>query len=327
VEDRIGTRFRHSCIDLRSKEQLVAASTMAHDAVRLALARAELPPSAVHAIIGVSTILDHFAPSNAVRVQKLLGLDSGLTFDLVGGCGVWIQGMTLAAQLLRSRLAETALVVAAEPLTRHLWSLRRTWEVLAFGDGAAAMLLSTRHRGPFLLRRCALTTVGNLGGCREEVMTIPIPGPLLPPLLAHSDRRDPALPPAGFPDAWRTSHRADLAAEWAPPHMAAAVETVSAGIDRRDLYVCPHQPSRVVLDALRERLRLDPAQVANINPDFGNLSSASSPTAFCVRFADGPAQFPWTVLAPVGTGLTCGAALFERVDRGARPGPGPDGAA
>jgi hypothetical protein len=68
-----------------------------------------------------------------------------------------------------------------------------------------------------------------------------------------------------------------------------------------------------VLDALREELQLDPSQVAVTNPDLGNLSSASSPTAFCVRFAEGPAQYSWTVMAPLGTGLTYGAALLERV--------------
>jgi 3-oxoacyl-[acyl-carrier-protein] synthase III len=69
----------------------------------------------------------------------------------------------------------------------------------------------------------------------------------------------------------------------------------------------------VILDAVRERLQLDPAQLAVINPDFGNLSSASCPTAFSVRFDQGPAQYPWTVIAPLGTGLTYGAALLERV--------------
>ena len=57
--------------------------------------------AAIEAIVGVSTVLDYFAPSNSVRVQKRLGLDSGLTFDLIGGCGVLAQGIFQAVQLLQ----------------------------------------------------------------------------------------------------------------------------------------------------------------------------------------------------------------------------------
>lgn len=313
VEGKIGTRFRRSCVDLRTKQQLVAASTMAFAASAQALLVAELPPRAVQAVIGVGTIADYFCPPTSVRVAKLLGLDRALTFDLMGGCGAFAQGLFLAAQLLASGHVETALVVAAEPLTRHLWTVRRTWEAFAFGDGAAAMVLSTRHRGPFILRRCAVETVADLDGCRDEIMIIPVLGDVLPPLFTCADYVDPALPASEWPDRHRTLHRADLAARFGARHMAAATEAISAGIERAAIYLCPHQPSRVVLDAVRSQLGLSSAQVAMINRDFGNLSSASSPTAFCVRFAEGAAQYPWTVLAPVGTGLTCGAALFERV--------------
>ena len=313
MEQRIGTRFRRTCVDLGTKQQIVAASTMAYEAASLALQRAQLPPTAVQAIVTVSTILDYFCPSNSVYVQKRLGLNAGLTYDLVGGCGAWAQGLMLAAQFLHSGLAETILVIAAEPLTRQLWTSRRAWEALAFGDGAAAMLFSTRHPGPFVLRRCVLNTVGSLDGCRDEVMTIPVLAPILPPLLVENDRVEPGLPHVDFPDAYRSTQRPDLAAKFAPRYMAEAIKAVIAGIPLRDVYICPHQPSRVVLDALREELQLDPSQVAVTNPDLGNLSSASSPTAFCVRFAEGPAKYPWTVIAPLGTGLTYGAALLERV--------------
>ena len=313
VEEKIGTRFRHSCTDLRTKEQLVAASTMGSKAAAMALETGGLSADAVQAVIGLATVPDYLCPSLAVRVQKLLGLSGGLTFDLLGGCGAWGQGMFLAAQLLHSRAVETALVVSAEPVTRVIWTMRRAWEVLAFGDGAAAMVLSTRHQGPFILRRCGLDTVADLGGCRDEIISLPVLGEVLPPLLARSDRVDPELPPVSCPDAYRLVHRADLAAKWGAHYMAAAVEAISEGIDRRELYLCPHQPSRVVLEAVQQRLGLPGEQVALINPEFGNLSSASSPTAFCERFAEGPARHRWTVLAPIGTGLTYGAALLERV--------------
>lgn len=313
VERRIGTRWRCSVTDLETREQVVAASTMAFEASACALAAAGLPPAAVDCIISTGTILDHFCPSIAVRVLKLLeGRETALTFDLTGGCGTFGSAMFLAVQLLRAGVVETALVVAAEPLTRLLWMVRRRFEALLFGDGAAAMLLSTRHAAPLVVRRCVLDTVADLGGRRDEIMTVPVVGcGAPPPLLAHDDRVEAGMPDAGCPDAYRAIHDAKLAATWGAHYMAEAVASVTTGVDRTDLYLVPHQPSRVVLDAVRATLGLSADQVASINESHGNLSSASVPMAFAERFADGPARHRWSVLAPVGTGLTVGATLVE----------------
>lgn len=314
VERKIGTRFRHACVDLREKRQILSGAALGFAAAALALARAGLPAEAIEAIHAVSTLPDQFCPPYSVAIQKHLGLPRGLVCDGIGGCGAFAQALFHAVHLLRAGTVATILLVASEVLTRHLWSVRRAWEALAFGDGAAAMILSTRHRGPFALRRCALDTVADLDGCSDEIMVIPAFGEVMPVLSLRDARFDSRLPASRFPDEYRIGHRADLAARWGPHCMAESVQAVSGGIDRSSLYVCPHQPSRVVLEAVREELRLPEAQVANINPDFGNLSSASSPMAFCRRFSDGPARHRWTVLAPVGTGLTCGAALLERME-------------
>jgi 3-oxoacyl-[acyl-carrier-protein] synthase III len=226
---------------------------------------------------------------------------------------VFAQAFVLGVTLLLQEVADTVLVVASEVLTRHLWNVGRPWEALAFGDGAAAMILSTRHEGSFLLRRCLIETASDLGGCREEIMEIPAVAEVPPP-ATRGPEVVPDVPASSFPDCYRIVHRADVAARWGSHYIAEGVETVCRDIvDPAEVYVCPHQPSRVVLEKARQRLGIDAGRVAAINAEFGNLSSASSPTAFCEKFDEGPALSPYTVLAPVGTGLTYGAALFERV--------------
>ncbi len=313
VAARIGTERRGSATDIAARRQVVAQSDMAFAASTRALAQANVAPGAVDAIIGVATILDHFCPSIAVRTLKLLGgRERALTFDLIGGCGTYASALFLAIHLLEMGTAETALIVAAEPLTRLLWMVRRKFEALLFGDGAGALIVSTCHSGPWIIRRCVLNTVANLGGCRDEIMTVPVVGSgALPPVLAASTPVDPGMPEFGYPDDFRATHHAKLAAKWGAHYLAAAIESVSVGIPRRDLFVVPHQPSKVVLEAVRAQLGLETAQVASINETHGNLSSASVPTAFAERHAEA-SRFPWTVLAPVGTGLTVGAVLMER---------------
>jgi len=313
VEAKIGTRSRYSATDLRSRRQVVASSTLGASAAQAAAARAGVDASEIGAVIGCTTILDHMCPSLAVCVLKEIGaVQPALTFDLYGGCGSTASAVFLAAELLQSRLVDSVLVIAAEVLTRQLWMLRQPFELFLFGDGAAALLLSTRYQGPLRLRRYTAGTVPDLDGVREEIMTVPVVGGgALPALLSWDDHFDATMPDVGCPPAYRAQHQARLAAKWGAAYMARAIRTVVGTIDS-DLFVVPHQPSRVVVDSVRTALGLDPAQVAIINPTHGNLSSASVPMALCEQFDD-CMRHTRTVIAPVGTGLMTGAALFERV--------------
>lgn len=292
VEEMLGTRWRHTCMDFAAGRQVAAASDLAADALRAALVEASLPASALEAIIGASTLPDHSCPSLAVAAQKALGLAGGFTLDCTGGCAAWGHALVVALQLLASGTVRTAAVVATETLTRHVRRVQRPWEALAFGDGAAAMILSTCQRGPFAVRRYVADTVADLGGCRDEIMTVPLA--------------------AGPGDAAPIAHRADLAATWGAHYLAHGVAAVTTDIERATIFLCPHQPGRRVLDSARATLGLAPDQVATINAETGNLSTASSGTAFCHRLHAGPARFPWTVIAPIGTGLSYAAVLLER---------------
>jgi 3-oxoacyl-[acyl-carrier-protein] synthase-3 len=321
VEAKIGTRQRYSCVDLTNRRQVLGGSALGFSAAARALARAEITAGSIDAILASSTLPDHYCPPYAVAIQKLLGLGRGLTFDHYGGCGAFAQAFFHGVVLLLQGVADTVLVVASEVLTRHLWNVRRPWEALAFGDGAAAMILSV-GRGPFVLRRCLLETAGDLDGCRDEIMQIPALAEVPPP--SGQDRFEPEgpVPASSFPDLYRIVHRADLAARWGSHFIAEGVEAVCREIvDPSEVYLCPHQPSRVVLEKVRARLGIAAARMAAINGEFANLSSASSPMAFCERFDEGPAVSRYTALAPVGTGLTYGAALLERVSSPFRSPP------
>ncbi len=317
VERKIGTLSRHSATDLAARQQLLPSSALGQSAAHAALAQANCDVGEVGAIIGCQTILDHMCPSLAARVLKLLGATQPtLTFDLYGGCGCTAMALFQAAELLRAGVVDTVLVVAAEVLTRQLWMLRYPFELFLFGDGAAAFVLSTRRPGPFVLERYTATTVPDLAGVRDEIVTVPVlGGGALPALLGMDERADPNMPDIGCAPQFRARHHARLAAQWGATYLCQAIRAVAGEVDEQT-YIVPHQPSRAVLDAVSRELNLLPSQAAFINATHGNLSTASVPVAFCERFAEGPAQFERTVIAPVGTGLMVGAACFRRVTTG-----------
>jgi len=314
VEAKIGTQSRFCGTDLKARRQVVAAATLGAAAADGALRRAKCRVDDVDVILGCTTILDHMCPSLAVRALKALGgTRPTLTIDLYGGCGSTATALFLAGELLRSGTAESVLIVTAEVLTRQLWLVRNPFELFLFGDGAAALLLSRRKQGPLVLRHYTAATIPDLGGVRDEIMTVPVSsGGALPALFMVDERVDPSMPNVDVPPAYRAHHHARLAAQWGAEYLSKSIAAVTPSIDA-DVFVVPHQPSRVVVDAVRAKLGLAASQVAFINPTHGNLSSASVPMAFCETFNDDLAAFyPRTVLAPVGTGLMCGAALFER---------------
>ena len=118
-----------------------------------------------------------------------------------------------------------------------------------------------------------------LGGCRDEIMEIPAVAEVPPP-VTRGPQPIAGVPASSFADLYRILHRADVAARWGSHYMAEGIEAVCRDlVDPAEVYVCPHQPSRVVLDKVRHRLGIGENRFASINAEFGNLSSASSPTA------------------------------------------------
>lgn len=305
VVQKAGIYERRSATNLHTRRQVITAEAMAHIAAATALARGNVPPHAVQAIVGVSGVPEHACPTIDVAVQKRLGLDGGFTLPVYGGCGAWQLGTFVAIELLRARHVDTVLLVGAEVLTRYL-SYAKPRDALFFGDGAGAYLLSTKYRGPFAVRRLVVDTVASLGGERAEVMTVPMPCDVSLP----SDATDEATIAAARAPHARITHRADLASRWAPVYMARAVEMVTEGCDRSEMFLVPHQPSQIVLEKVRERLDLRSEQVAVTSPYFGNTSSVSTPMAFDANLSRA-LDHRFTVLAPIGTGLVYGATLLE----------------
>jgi 3-oxoacyl-[acyl-carrier-protein] synthase III len=80
-----------------------------------ALAEAGIDPSEVGLLINTSVTRKHLEPSVAVRIHHGLGLpSSAINFDIANACLGFVNGMTLAAQLIDSGQVKYAVIIDGE---------------------------------------------------------------------------------------------------------------------------------------------------------------------------------------------------------------------
>ncbi len=115
--------------------------SLAVNAARVALARANTPPEDLDMVI-VATCTPDYAnmPATASLVQHALGAPRAAAVDLNAVCSGFIYGLATGSQFIATRAYRNVLVIGAEVFTRILdWQDRST--CVLFGDGAGAVLL------------------------------------------------------------------------------------------------------------------------------------------------------------------------------------------
>ena len=133
------------------------------EAGKRALAQAGVDPSEVGLMINTSVTRKHLEPSVAVRIHHGLGLPSSATnFDIANACLGFVNGMTLAAQLIDSGQIKYAVIIdgedADEIQTNTIERLGRPdigrkdfmseFASLTLGSGAAAAVLGRADAHP-----------------------------------------------------------------------------------------------------------------------------------------------------------------------------------
>src|SRR5206468_11523801 len=126
-----------------------ALSDIAYPACLDALAQAGLEGKDIDLLIVATVTPDMMFPSTAAILADQLGAADAAAYDLSAGCTGFMYALAQAYGMLAGGLAERALVVGGDILTRILdWSDRST--LVLFGDGAGAVMLERVASGGFL---------------------------------------------------------------------------------------------------------------------------------------------------------------------------------
>jgi 3-oxoacyl-[acyl-carrier-protein] synthase-3 len=143
IMERTGIRERR----IASDEE--AMTDVALPACRIALERAGADPATIDLLIVATVTPDMTFPSTAALLADTLGMPDAAAYDLSAGCTGFMYALAQAYGMLAGGLAQRALVVGGDVLSKILdWTDRST--LVLFGDGAGAVVLERVESGGFL---------------------------------------------------------------------------------------------------------------------------------------------------------------------------------
>ncbi len=287
IQERTGIRGRHIAGDDET------TSDMAVAAARPAMEAAGVGSDDIDLIVLATTTPDKIFPSTACLVQSRLNIHGCAAFDIQAACSGFIYALGTANSFIRSGVAQCALVIGAEIMSRIIdWADRST--CILFGDGAGAVVLKASD-GPGIY-----STHMHADGAYEELLHVPSGVSSSGEMLAH----DPFIKMQGnevFKMAVRTLGRiVDETLEYN--------NMVKSDID----WLVPHQANTRIISATAKKLEMSMDNVVLAVGEHGNTSAASIPLAFDVAVRDGRIKTGQIILMEAfGGGFTWGSALLR----------------
>ena len=135
IRERTGIGERHVSVG----ETVV---TLASEATRKALEQAGKRAEEIDLILVATCSPEQYLPCCACQVQAAVGAVNALAFDVNAACSGFLFALNTADAYLRTGLAENALVIGSEVLSKLVdWKDRGS--CILFGDGAGAVVVAT----------------------------------------------------------------------------------------------------------------------------------------------------------------------------------------
>jgi 3-oxoacyl-[acyl-carrier-protein] synthase-3 len=287
IMERTGIRERR----IAAPEE--ALTDLALPAARAALAQAGVEPKDIDLLLCATVTPDMMFPTSSALLADELGADDAAAYDLLAGCTGFMYALAQAYGMIAAGLAERALVVGGDVLSRILdWTDRST--LVLFDDGAGAVVLERTPQRGFL--------GFELGADGGGGIHLSLPG--------SGSRRIEDASANGFVhmngrEVFKFATRVLVSSA------EAVLERCGVSVDEVDVYV-PHQANVRIMDHAAQKLGI-PRERMVVNVDrYGNTSSGSIPLALAEAQGDGRLKEGDLVLMTgMGAGLTWGSALME----------------
>ena len=299
IRERTGIAERHVSVG----ETVV---TLASEAARKALEQAGKRAEEIDLILVATCSPEQYLPCCACQVQAAIGAVNALAFDVNAACSGFLFALNTADAYLRTGLAENALVIGSEVLSKLVdWTDRGS--CILFGDGAGAVVVERCEASPGILGR-ALHSDGTGGGvlqCGARELTTPYARTSAAKMdqKQQTDDREHYIQMDGQ-EVYRFATRR------VPQCIEEALADAGLAVPDIDLFVL-HQANARIIDAVAKRLHADREKFPTNLERVGNLSSASIPVLLDEQHRQGKLhRGDRIVLAGFGAGLTIGACVM-----------------
>ena len=275
-----------------------SSADLATNAARAALASAGLTPTDIDLIVLATCTPAQLAPHTAAFVGGELGISCG-SFDLNTACTGFVYGLVVTGALLNASPVSRALLIGVEAYSRFINPQDRGTAVV-FGDGAGALVLDRAAEDGAGILSSDLGCEGSL----TDIVGIRAGGsamPVTPEVVASGDYQIHMTGKAVYEFA-----------------VGALVESIDvtlarAGVDLSEVkWFVPHQANLRIIEAVGEKLNIDPARVVLNIDRYGNTGAASIPIGLAETAREGRIQRgDLVLLSSVGAGMTWGSALIR----------------
>lgn len=284
IVERTGIRARHFAAPD------VTSSDLGAEAARRAMEAAGVLPTEIDLVIVATSTPDMVFPSAACILQSKLGIAGGPAFDVQAVCSGFVYALTVADSMIKTGLANKALVIGAEVFSRILDFSDRTTCVL-FGDGAGAVVLEASETPGIL--------ASDLHADGKHAGILCVPGQVSGGKIIGS--------PLLTMDGQAVFKLAVGVLESAARAALAKAEMTEADID----WLIPHQANIRIMQSTAKRLKMSFDKVIVTVDQHGNTSAASIPLALDAAVRSGKVKKGDTLmLEGVGGGFTWGAVLL-----------------
>lgn len=299
IRERTGIGERHVSVG----ETVV---TLGSEAACKALEQAGKRAEEIDLILVATCSPEQYLPCCACQVQAAIGAVNALAFDVNAACSGFLFALNTADAYLRTGLAENALVIGSEVLSKLVdWTDRGS--CILFGDGAGAVVVERCEASPGILGR-ALHSDGTGGGvlqCGARELTTPYArtSAAKTDQKQQTDDREHYIQMDGQ-EVYRFATRR------VPQCIEEALSDAGLAVPDIDLFVL-HQANARIIDAVAKRLHADREKFPTNLERVGNLSSASIPVLLDEQHRQGKLhRGDRIVLAGFGAGLTIGACVM-----------------
>ncbi|MCB2075791.1 MAG: ketoacyl-ACP synthase III [Novosphingobium sp.] len=288
IVERTGIRNRYVAGDDET------TSSLATEACRKAIEAAGIEAETIDLIVLATATPDQTFPATATIVQDALGCNGGIAFDVAAVCSGFLYALAVADSMLRSGMANRALVIGSETFSRILdWEDRST--CVLFGDGAGAIVIEAQEDGAAEPRGILATRL-HADGAHNQLLYVD-----------------------GGPSTTGTVGKLRMKGREVFRHAVVNLSQVlkevldEAGVAIEDIdWLVPHQANARILEATAKKLSMPPEKVIMTVGQHANTSAASVPLALDAAIRDGRiGKGDLVMLEAMGGGFTWGASLIR----------------
>ena len=263
-------------------------SDIAAKAANIALENASMSPLDIDMIIVATTTPDMVFPSTACIVQRKIGANKAVAFDVQAVCSGFVFGLDIASSYISSGKAENILLIGAETMSKIVdWSDRST--CVLFGDGAGAVVIKKDQKQGIL---------------SSEI---------------HSDGRFADIlyteyhQGNNFPSSYIKMNGREVykkAIDKMSSSLISSIEKSGKTMDEID-YIVPHQANIRIIESIAKHLNISSEKVIITVDQHANTSAATIPLAMYEYYVQGKfKEGDLIAMTALGGGMTWGSAVI-----------------